>query len=195
VINPRHLFIVFNLICFSFMPSTGIAASETEIWQKLAGGGLVVLMRHATTNTGKGSGAPLKRDPSCRQERKLSSKGKREAAQIGKMFAAKGVPVGDVLVSPYCRTTDTAEIAFGRGTATDFLFLLEVLPAEQADIATEQLSRKIGSYSGSKNLVMVTHAPNIETVSFDPVAMGAFIVFKPTGKDIFEEIGIINSTD
>lgn len=195
MIDPRHLFIVFNMILFSFMPSTGVAASEAEIWQKLAGGGLVVLMRHATTNTGKGSGAPLMRDPSCLKERKLSSKGKKEAAQIGKMFVSKGVSVGDVLVSPYCRTTNTAKIAFGRGTATDFLSLLEVLSGEQADKFTEQLSRKIGSYSGSKNLVLVTHGPNIDAVSFDLVAQGAFLVFKPTGKDTFEEIGIINIAD
>jgi phosphohistidine phosphatase SixA len=193
--TSRQLFIVLNMILFSFMSSGGVAAAEAEIWQKLAGGGLVVFMRHTATNTVKGSGNPLVRDPTCRQERKLSPKGKRQAAQIGKMFTAFGVPVGDVLVSPYCRTTDTAEIAFGRGTPTDFLSLLEVLSAEQADAATERLNRRIGSHSGKDNLVLVSHGPNIDTVSFDPVAMGAFVVFKPTGKDTFEEIGIINIAD
>lgn len=170
----------------------GIAGSTEEIWQKLADGGLVVLMRHASSNDGKVTSAPLVRDPSCQQERNLTAKGKKDAALIGKMFADKRVPVGEVLASPYCRTTDTAKIAFGRSTAADYLTVLEVLSAEQADRATEQLSRRIGSYAGRKNLVLVTHGPNIEAVSFDPVAQGAFVVFRPMGKDTFEAIGIIN---
>lgn len=191
----QQIIIVFNLILFSFVPSTGIAASEAEIWQRLAGGGLVVLMRHTTTNTGEDSNNPLVRDPSCVSERKLSAKGKTQAAKIGEMFASFGVAVGDVLASPYCRTTDTAKTAFGRSTPADFLSLLEVLSDEQADASTEQLSHKIGSHLGSKNLILVTHAPNITAVSFDPVAMGAFAVFKPTGGETFEEVGIIDIAD
>ena len=191
----RYLLIVFNGVLFSFATSTDVAASEAEIWQKLTGGGLVVLMRHASTNRGEGSGAPLIRDPSCSTERMLSSQGRKEAALIGQMFTAKGIPVGDVRASPYCRTTDTAQIAFGRSTPTDFLSVLHALSEEQAEIYTEQLTVKIGSYSGSKNLVLVTHAPNIDAVSFDPVAQGAFLVLEPTGNDTFEEIGIIDIAD
>lgn len=59
------------------------------------------------------------------------------------------------------------------------------------DASTEMLNHKIGAHLGSKNLILVTHAPNITSVSPEPVAMGALAVFKPTGGYTFEEMGII----
>ena len=152
-------------------------------------------MRHASTNTGKESDNPLVRDISCTKERNLSSAGKKEALSTAKMFSQKGVPIKEVLASPYCRTMDTASITFGKATPAGFLSLAEVLSDDEADKAAQQLSLKIGSHSGSKNLVLVTHEPNINAISFEPISMGAFIVFEPMGGSAFEEIGIINPAD
>ena len=179
-----------GILPFSFI--AGAAASEAELWNKLADGGLVVLMRHTSTVTGGDVGGSLIRDPSCARERNLSSKGIDEAIQIGKMFASKGIPVKNVLASPYCRTVDTAKFAFGRVDPTGFLSLIETMPHSQAEAATKQLNQRIGSYSGSENLVMITHAPNINAVAFDPVEKGAFLVLKPMGNGDFEELGKMN---
>ena len=70
--------------------------------------------------------------------------------------------------------------------------MLEALPQNQAEANTEKLTQKIGSYSGTENLILVTHAPNINAVSFESVEMGAFLVLQPKGDHEFEEIGIIN---
>lgn len=176
-------------VILSFLPSVSFSDTDEKIWEKLKVGGLVVLMRHTTTLK---ENNPLLRDPSCLKERKLSDKGKKEAARIGKNFINKGVPINEVLTSPYCRTTDSAKIAFARGKAAEFLSLLEALPQKKAEENTETLRKKIGSYSGSGNLVLVTHAPNINTVSFGSVEMGAFLVLQPMGGDEFEELGKIN---
>jgi phosphohistidine phosphatase SixA len=178
------------LAILSFQPSMSSADTEGDIWGKLKNGGLVVLMRH--THTSVKDTKPLLRDPSCVRERNLSETGKKEAARIGKMFATKGVPVSKVLTSPYCRTMDTAKIAFGSSQPVEFLTVLEALPWEQAEENTVKLTQKIGSYSGSGNLVLVTHAPNINAISFETVEMGAFLVLQPAGGHEFEEIGIIN---
>jgi len=66
------------------------------------------------------------------------------------------------------------------------------MPHNQAEAATKQLNQRIGSYSGSENLVMITHAPNINAVAFDPVEKGAFLVLKPMGNGDFEELGKMN---
>ena len=178
------------LFTLSFQPLISFADTEGEIWEKLKNGGLVVLMRH--THTSVKDTKPLLRDPSCVKERNLSEAGKKEAARIGNMFATKGVLVSKVLTSPYCRTADTANIAFGSSQPVEFLTVLEALPQKQAEANTEQLTQKIGSYSGSGNLILVTHAPNISAVSFENVEMGAFLVLQPMGGGEFEEIGIIN---
>lgn len=173
----------------SLQPSLSFSDTEEKIWEKLKVGGLVVLMRHTTTVK---ENNPLLRDPSCLKERKLSEKGKKEAARIGNNFTAKGVPINKVLTSPYCRTTDTGKIAFARGEPAEFLSVLEALPQKQAEANTETLRQKIASYSGTGNLVLITHAPNINAISFESVEMGAFLVLKPMGEHEFEEIGKIN---
>lgn len=161
----------------------------------LGNGGLVVLMRHASVDTGKGVGDSLLRDPTCLKERNLSEKGKKEAARIGEIFRARKIPVEDVLASPYCRTSDTAKIAFNSVNPVDFLSLLEVLPQEQAEVNSEILSNRIGSYNGNGNLILITHEPNIRVVSFETVEKGAFLVLKPSGGDKFEELGKIRPGD
>jgi phosphohistidine phosphatase SixA len=102
------------------------------------------------------------------------------------------VPINKVLTSPYCRTTNTGKIAFARVEPAEFLSVLEALPQKQAEANTETLRQKIASYSGTGNLVLITHAPNINAVSFESVEMGAFLVLKPMGENEFEEIGKIN---
>lgn len=183
----RFIFILFFI--FSFQSSVCFSDTEGKIWKKLKTGGLVVLMRHASVRKDNN---PLLRDPSCLKERNLSEKGKKEAFKIGEKFSAKGVSIEMVLTSPYCRTTETAKNAFGRSQPVEFLSVLEAFPQKQAEAYTEQLMKRIGSYSGSGNLVLVTHGPNINAVSFDPVEIGAFLVLQPKGGQEFEEIGKIN---
>lgn len=174
---------------FSLQPSVSFSETVEKIWNKLKTGGFVVLMRHTTTVK---ENNPLLRDPLCVKERKLSDKGKKEAARIGKNFTVKGVAINKVLTSPYCRTTDTAKIAFVRVEPAEFLSVLEALPQKQAEANIETLRQKIGSYSGAGNLVLVTHEPNINAVSFENVEMGAFLVLQPMGDGEFEEVGKIN---
>lgn len=174
---------------FALQPSLSFSDTEEQIWEKLKVGGLVVLMRHTTTLKENNS---LLLDPSCAKERMLSDKGKKEAARIGENFSAKGVLISKVLSSPYCRTTDTGKIAFSKAEPAKFLSVLEALSQKQAEANTETLRQKIASYSGTGNLVLITHSPNINAVSFESVEMGAFIVLKPMGDDEFEEIGKIN---
>ncbi len=183
------IFISLLLTFFSIQPSISFSETGENIWKKLKNGGLVVLMRHTSTTK---EGSPLVRDPSCLKETQLSAKGKKEAARAGELFTTKGIPVNKVLTSPYCRTTDTAKIAFSQGQPAEFLTLLETLPLDQAEVNTEQLKHEISSYSGNGNLVLITHAPNINAVSFEIVEMGEFLVLQPLGEDEFDEIGKIN---
>ena len=183
--------IIFSIIImlFALQPSLSFSDTEEQIWKKLKVGGLVVLMRHTTTLK---ENNPLLLAPSCAKERRLSEKGKKEAARIGKSFTTKGVLINKVLSSPYCRTTDTGKIAFNKVEPVAFLSVLEALSQKQAEENTKTLQQKIASYSAAGNLVLITHAPNINAVSFESVEMGAFLVLKPMGENEFEEVGKIN---
>ncbi len=167
------------------------ANADNAMWAKLAEGGKVVLMRHGSVQTGRGNGNSLVRDPSCREERNLSDEGRDEAREIGERFRKHNIPVAEVRYSPYCRTTDTARIAFGNGTEADFLSLLEVLGPDAASAQTAKLNEVIGSYNGKGNLVLITHEPNINAVSFEMMKTSDFLVLQPRGSNNFEELGVV----
>ena len=48
----------------------------------------------------------------CSTQRGLSEEGRAEARLIGKSFVRLGIPVGQVLSSPYCRCLETGRLAF-----------------------------------------------------------------------------------
>jgi phosphohistidine phosphatase SixA len=166
--------------------------ANDAVWAKLAEGGKVVLMRHGSVNQGPGNGNSLLRDTSCRQERNLSSEGEREARMVGEQFRARKIPIAEVRNSPFCRTSDTARLAFGKSVPVDYLSLREILGPEEATAQSAQLSQVIGSYTGKRNLILVTHEPNISAVSFETMKHADFLVLQPKGGDQFEELGMVS---
>jgi phosphohistidine phosphatase SixA len=186
--NKRLLQLIFAIALSGAELS---AKADDSLWQRLAEGGYVVLVRHAPVVEGKNGGDSLLRDPSCKKERRLSDEGRELARQLGEKFLTQQVPVSTVLHSPYCRTTDTALLAFGQAASADYLSLIENLPADQVTTQTQKLREVIGSFAGNGNLVLVTHEPNILTVSFETVKYLDMVVFEPMGGEDFEEIGVI----
>ena len=173
------------------MIGTHPAQASDAVWKSLAEGGKVVLMRHAAVNSGRGQGNALLRDPSCKKERNLSSEGERDARYVGKQFQGRNIPISEVRHSPFCRTADTARIAFAQAAPAAYLSLLEILAPEEAAAQTRELSQVIGGYTGSGNLVLVTHEPNINAVSFEMMSPSDFLVLRPLGGSEFEELGVV----
>jgi hypothetical protein len=54
----------------------------------------------------------------CANQRPLNEQGRRDAAGIGERVRALGLPVGQVLASPMCRTMEHARLTFFRALAT-----------------------------------------------------------------------------
>ena len=186
------------LVCgllLSVLATTFAAEADDQLWDALAAGGKVVLMRHAPVERNPANGSPLTRDPSCNTELLLSEQGERAAAVVGERFRQRGVPVAKVLHSPYCRTTATAQIAFGDASPAEILSLLEVLGAEQANRQTQELSQVIDRFSGAGNLILVTHEPNINAVSFELMRHLDFLVIDPNGDDGYEELGVVRFSE
>ncbi len=91
------------------------ARADDALWAKLRGGGLVVMIRHATA-PGNGDPPGFKLDD-CATQRNLSEEGREEARRIGAAFKRERVPVEEVFSSEWCRCRETAALAFGRYTA------------------------------------------------------------------------------
>jgi phosphohistidine phosphatase SixA len=185
--------ILFTLCCIAIFafPVTGI--SDDDIWVNLQQGGYVILMRHASAEK---TGDPLILNVNdCSVQRNLSSKGRKEAAFIGQIFRDRSVSVAEVLSSRYCRTRETAELAFGQVTLWQPLDLLFALPDQDRDARTEVVAKRINTYAGDGNLVMVTHSPNIDALTLELVEPGGFLVLKPDHKGSFDIVGYFTPDD
>ena len=154
-------------------------AQATEAgWALLRQGGQVVLLVNANA---PGSTDPARFDiDNCRTQRNLSERGRQQARRIGALFAARAEPVEAVYSSRYCRALDTARLAFGERLVEPLAALdsIERDPAgaEAADAAVIALAR---DYSGSGNLVLVTHAENVLALTGVRAREGEAIIVAP----------------
>ena len=164
----------------------GVAAradeDEAVLWRQLRAGGLVLLIRHASTVPGLGDPEGF-RLGDCSTQRNLSEVGREESRRIGPRFKSEGVAVQEVLTSPWCRCRDTAMLAFGRAEDWEPLSSFFDAPHREA-AATETVKKRILGYSirnPGGNVVMVTHNVNIAALTKLSVAQGTLVVVRPDG--------------
>jgi phosphohistidine phosphatase SixA len=146
------------------------AIAEDAAWAVLRAGGLV-LFRHAIA---PGGGDPAgMRLGDCATQRNLDEAGRAQARRIGEAFRTEGVTVGAVLASAWCRTRETADLAFpGQALAEpafNSFFADRGSGAAQTDAARDILLR----WQGPGALVVITHQVNITALT---ATLGAAIV-------------------
>ncbi len=118
------LTLLIGLILF-IAPMAGAQAVEPqlsgpELVAALKNGGLVILMRHMSTD----SVAPEEgthEDTDCATQRNLDAHGRQQATSVGEAIKSLGIPIDTVMTSPYCRCVDTGMLVFGKATQTDDL--------------------------------------------------------------------------
>ena len=154
-----------------------------QLVEALRAGGYVLYFRHGVTNmsTRDSDRTSL---ANCATQRILSDEGRRQMTDIGKQFQRLHIPVDTVLASPYCRTIDTAKLAFGKVTIEQEL--------EHTVTATESLTRQRAAAlskllaaepRAGTNTVLAGHTGNLqEATGIWPSPEGVAIVFKPDGK-------------
>jgi phosphohistidine phosphatase SixA len=193
--NSRCAFMWVCGALAALLAPTSFAMADEALWEALQAGGKVVLVRHASIERDPGQPDPRVRDPSCQTEAKLSAQGRQDAAEFGHRFWAHQVEVSQVLYSPFCRTTETATIAFEQATPGGFLALIEDIPPAEAAARSQQLQQVIGAHEGAGNLVLITHRPNIAAVSFEGLGFLDALVLAPDGAGDYEELGVIRFAD
>lgn len=187
----RHILAILVLLgCASpFAPASDARAapaarfSGPQLIEKLRAGGLVVLIRHAATGPTP-SAHPVAGD--CSTQRVLSEQGEREAEELGRAFRMMGILVGDIVTSPWCRTIQTAESAFGKHTlhtASGVLALWDDLEPSARAARVEELRALLATKPRTRgtNTVLVTHRPNLKSLGLEVEPEGLAHVFQPGG--------------
>lgn len=183
--------IVLGLAALASSVAGPSVADDSSLWAALKEGGKVVLLRHADIDMSQGRLGQLGHG-NCAIEVNLTARGREQARQIGEAFRTHGIPVGEVLASPYCRNMDTGKLAFGKATAAEFLMPPGVLSDEQYAQNLKTALRTVGQYRGHPNLVLITHGQNVSDIGFlEIVEFGEFAVLKPKGGTEYDVLGTI----
>jgi hypothetical protein len=111
------------------------AQASAALLSQLRGGGLNMFFRASLT--GRANPAGWQGDPKCAVQRNLTDAGRQAAQDLGAAIRELGIPIGDVLSSPFCRCVDTATLAFGRASVVAWLEADGVFtaPLERARLA------------------------------------------------------------
>lgn len=163
------------------------AGADDALWDLLRAGGQVVVMRHASTDRSIGDPPNFRLDD-CSTQRNLSDAGREEARRVGAAFRARGIPIGRVLSSQWCRCLETARLAFGEPEPWPALNSAfrnrELEPA-----LTRAVRALIAERPEKGNLVLVTHQFNIGALTGVYPAEGEFLVLTPLANGEFRVAG------
>ena len=172
------------------------AARDADLVQALRRGGYVIFFRHALSDQQQADTdrADLAR---CETQRNLSGEGRRMAREIGEAFKALEIRVGKVLASPFCRTVDTAELAFGKHEKAEGLKYTMGADQAQHSRQTEELRRMLGTVPPRGiNTVLVSHNVNLkEATGVWPKRDGDAHVFRPRPDGGFDHVGEVTPAD
>jgi phosphohistidine phosphatase SixA len=182
-------------LCFTVaLPAIAAEAPETlagpALVQALKSGGLILYFRHTSTDFGQSDDA-MSGYEDCARQRNLTDRGREEARRIGAAITRLGIPIGDVLASPFCRTRETAQLIFGRATVATAVRGGPAVP-ETADRYTEL--RKLLSTPPSRgtNLAIASHGNPFHAVTDTQyLAEGEAAVIRPLGAQGFRIVARI----
>ena len=167
--------------------ASGALASEA-LWERLKAGGQVVLIRHASTESGFGDPPGFRLDD-CSTQRNLSAEGREEARRIGEAFRNHGIPVGEVLSSQWCRCLETARLAFGKAQPWTALNSNLNDSARAPEEKNREARARLSDKPASGNLILVTHNFNIRDLTGLTTTQGEMVIVAPAGAGRFTVLG------
>lgn len=173
----RRLCLTF-LLFLAGAQGTAVAADG---WASVSDG-TVVLFRHALAPGG--GDPPGHRLDDCSTQRNLSNEGKAQAQRIGAEFRHRRIEVGQVWSSQWCRTRETADLAFPGKRSDQPAFNSFFNQSDLSADKTRAAQRLLSTWRGPGVLVVVTHQVNITALTDVVPSSGEGVVVKPTASGV-----------
>lgn len=194
----RNLGILALLLGILTTPGSLHAGEADALLANLGQGGYVIYWRHAATDR-RERDQDFRDMDRCEFQRNLDSRGRAEAERIGAEFARRGIPVGAVLTSDFCRNRDTARIAFGRYERVPDLWNLPAAHSGPLDrdelVAALRQRLSTPPEDPSLNTVIVGHNLNLQAAARVVLGEGGMAIFRPLGDAGFELVGTLTPED
>jgi phosphohistidine phosphatase SixA len=154
--------------------------ADEALWKLVAGGGQVLFLRHGATTPGVGDPAGFVLED-CATQRNLSVEGRAQSRRLGLEFKRRGIPISEVLSSPWCRCLETARLAFGPAKSWSALSNLFGRPGK-AEQQVRVLRPRVAAHQGRDNLVLVSHGSTAVALTGEHPSMGEVLVLTPSGR-------------
>ena len=157
-----------------------LAHADDAVWAKLKAGGNVLLIRHASTESGLGD-PPGFKIGDCATQRNLSDAGRDEARRLGRQFKFRAINFTTARSSQWCRCLETARLAFGEEPEPwPVLNSLYAKPEKEFELieAVEALAAKV---KPPYNAALVTHNFNIRALTGISPSTAEIIVVRGEG--------------
>lgn len=170
------------------------AELDAKLLAELRQGGYVLFLRHTSTDFSQND-SRMTSFEECSTQRNLTDKGRAEARALGEHIQRLKIPIGEVLASPFCRTMETARLAFGKARATNDV---RGGPLAADDPKRyEPLRKLLGTPpAAGTNTVLSSHGNPFRAVAGPPyLAEGEIAVVRPEGRERFTVIARIPLTD
>jgi hypothetical protein len=164
-----------------------LAQPAPELVTRLRAGGYVLYLRHTSTDFSQND-AKMTSFEDCASQRNLTDRGRDEARALGEHVKRLKIPIGEVLASPFCRTMETARLAFGTASPTN-----EVRGGPVDATRYEPLKKLLSSpVPPGANRVISSHGNPFYALAGPPyLAEGEIAVVHPEGDGRFRVIARI----
>lgn len=169
-----------------------------EVLQRLRRGGLVLYMRHGITDNSRADRTPQVDLNDCGTQRVLSDKGRALMREVGQAMRDARIPLNEVLVSPLCRTRESAQLAVGENfKVVEALMYTANMTSEEKQPRLMELRRLLSApVTKGGNRLLVAHAPNLDDlIGFFVRPEGTVVVFEQSGAAGFQYLASIHPQD
>lgn len=166
---------------------------NNSLLNSLRKGGFIFYTKHGEASVG--SDLPNLNFQDCSTQRNLSEMGRRQAIYYGEMLQYLQIPIKyPVSTSPFCRATETAQLAFGSGNVQVNPFWFEVyrlsgnLPSRDRQSILNNLPSVLETIpEEGKNKVIIAHSFP-EGVGLGQLSDMETVIIKPRGRGLGYEV-------
>jgi phosphohistidine phosphatase SixA len=173
-------------------------AATPQLLDQIRKGGFVLYLRHGTTDSTRPDRLPSVDLDDCNTQRPLSDAGRALMRQVGLSIRESGIPLGRIIVSPMCRTKESAWVALGKKFEIDEALMYSAnMTSEEKKPRIEALKKLLQApVASGTNTLLVAHAPNLDDlIGFFVKPEGTMVVFRQGGPDGYEYLASIHPDD
>lgn len=177
---------------FIAIAATLTLAADDPLWDQLKKGGHIILMRNTVVDEGLGDPKGYK-VAECATQLNLNDKSRAEAKKIGEEFKKRKIPVNQVLTSAFCRTKETAKLAFGKADVWEPLNSFYDKPDRRSEQTRMLHQRMEKPPTDGTNLILVTHGYNIVSATGLNPDPGDMLIIAPAFRVGYKVIGELSA--